>query len=69
MAIHADGKSRERQGQRIVLAMGNRHLSMTNGGRTVDLLQPGAEKEVMVAHGGKRVRQGIGRIQQAGLLQ
>ena len=69
VSVHADGKSGEGQGERIVLAVHDGGLSMAHRGRPAFLTQPGAQEEAMMAHRGERVRQRIGGIEREGTFQ
>ena len=62
MSIHADGKSGEGKSEGIVLAMDNGGLSMADRCGSVFFMQSGAQKTVVMAHRGKRVRQCVGVI-------
>ena len=69
MSVHADRKTGKRQRERIVLAVQDRRLGMTDGGRPVLVTQSGAEEKAVMAHRRECVCQRISRFQLEGTVQ
>ena len=62
MGIHADGKPCKRQGERIILPICDRRLSMTDRGCSIFFTQARAKEAIVIAHRGKTMREGVSGI-------